>query len=49
MVLKMNKLKVASILFLISTFFLKFSSMLRDLVVAALFGDSYQADAYIRQ
>lgn len=43
----MSKLKVASILFLISTFFLKFSSMLRDLVVAALFGDSYQADAYI--
>jgi putative peptidoglycan lipid II flippase len=43
----MSKLKVASILFLLSTFFLKFSSMLRDLVIANLFGDSYMADAYI--
>jgi putative peptidoglycan lipid II flippase len=43
----MSKLKIASILFLLSTFFLKFSSMLRDLVIAALFGDSYEAGAYI--
>jgi putative peptidoglycan lipid II flippase len=43
----MSKLRVASILFLLSTFFLKFSSMLRDLVIANLFGDSYMADAYI--
>ncbi|MBX0316836.1 murein biosynthesis integral membrane protein MurJ [Planococcus glaciei] len=43
----MSKLKVASILFLLSTFILKFSSMIRDLIIAGLFGDSYQADAYI--
>ncbi|WP_033542711.1 murein biosynthesis integral membrane protein MurJ [Planococcus sp. CAU13] len=43
----MSKLKIASILFLLSTFILKFSSMLRDLVIAGLFGDSYRADAYI--
>ncbi|RAK19850.1 putative peptidoglycan lipid II flippase [Anoxybacillus vitaminiphilus] len=43
----MSKLRIASILFLLSTFFLKFSSMLRDLVIAHLFGDSYMADAYI--
>lgn len=43
----MSKLKVASILFLFSTFVLKFSSMIRDLVIAGLFGDSYQADAYL--
>jgi putative peptidoglycan lipid II flippase len=43
----MSKLRIASILFLLSTFFLKFSSMLRDLVIANLFGDSYMADAYI--
>jgi putative peptidoglycan lipid II flippase len=43
----MSKLRMASILFLLSTFFLKFSSMLRDLVIANLFGDSYVVDAYI--
>ncbi|MET3575414.1 murein biosynthesis integral membrane protein MurJ [Bhargavaea ullalensis] len=43
----MSKLKVASILFLFSTFVLKFSSMIRDLVIAGLFGDSYEADAYL--
>jgi putative peptidoglycan lipid II flippase len=43
----MSKLKIASILFLFSTFILKFSSMIRDLIIAGLFGDSYQADAYI--
>ncbi|MBA2874559.1 murein biosynthesis integral membrane protein MurJ [Thermaerobacillus caldiproteolyticus] len=43
----MSKLRIASILFLLSTFFLKFSSMLRDMVIANLFGDSYVTDAYI--
>ncbi len=43
----MSKLRIASILFLVSTIFLKFSSMFRDLVIAGLFGTSYQADAYI--
>ncbi|WP_456277569.1 murein biosynthesis integral membrane protein MurJ [Bacillus sp. AK128] len=43
----MSKLKLASILLLLSTFILKFSSMLRDLVIAQFFGDSYMADAYI--
>ena len=42
----MNKMKIASVIFLLSTFVLKFSSMIRDLVIAGLFGDSYQADAY---
>lgn len=42
----MKKLKFASILFLLSTFILKFSSMLRDLVIAKYFGDSFQADIY---
>jgi len=42
----MSKLKVASIIFLISTMILKFSSMIRDLVIAALFADSYKADVY---
>lgn len=43
----MSKLRTASIVFLISTFVLKFSSMIRDLVIAGLFGDSYTADAYL--
>lgn len=43
----MNKFKIASVIFLLSTFVLKFSSMIRDLVIAGLFGDSYHADAYI--
>jgi putative peptidoglycan lipid II flippase len=42
----MSKLKIASIIFLISTLFLKFSSMLRDLVIAHYFGASYIVDAY---
>ncbi|HEX5563359.1 MAG TPA: murein biosynthesis integral membrane protein MurJ [Sporosarcina sp.] len=42
----MNKLKIASVLFLLSTFVLKFSSMIRDLVIAGLFADSYRADVY---
>ena len=42
----MNKMKIASLLFLLSTFVLKFSSMIRDLIIAALLGDSYQADVY---
>jgi putative peptidoglycan lipid II flippase len=43
----MSKLRIASILFLFSTFVLKFSSMLRDLIIARYFGDSYVVDAYI--
>ncbi|WP_433744983.1 murein biosynthesis integral membrane protein MurJ [Falsibacillus pallidus] len=43
----MSKLRFASILFLVSTAFLKFSSMLRDLTIAGLFGSSYKTDAYI--
>lgn len=42
----MNKLKFASIFLLISTLVLKFSSMIRDLVIAGLFADSYKADVY---
>lgn len=42
----MSKLKIASVLFLLSTFFLKFSSMIRDIVISGLYGDSYMADAY---
>lgn len=42
----MSKLKLAGILFLLSTFLLKFSSMIRDIVISGLFGDSYMADAY---
>ncbi|WP_438315147.1 murein biosynthesis integral membrane protein MurJ [Sporosarcina sp. FA9] len=43
----MSKMKLASIIFLVSTVILKFSSMIRDLVIANFFGTSYQADAYI--
>jgi putative peptidoglycan lipid II flippase len=42
----MNNLKLASIFLLLSTIFLKFSSMIRDLVISGLYGDSYKADAY---
>ncbi|MDQ0215921.1 putative peptidoglycan lipid II flippase [Oikeobacillus pervagus] len=42
----MGKLRVASILFLLSTFFLKFSSMIREMVISRLFGASYEADVY---
>ncbi len=43
----MSKLRLASILLIISTFVLKFSSMLRDLVIANYFGSSHEADAYL--
>ena len=42
----MSKLKLASIVFLLSTILLKFSSMIRDLVIASFFGNSYMADVY---
>lgn len=42
----MNKFKVTSIIFLASTFILKFSGMIRDLVIAAQYGDNYSADVY---
>jgi putative peptidoglycan lipid II flippase len=42
----MSRLKLASLLFLLSTFILKFSSMLRDLLISHFFGKSYMADAY---
>jgi putative peptidoglycan lipid II flippase len=43
----MSKLRIASILLIISTLLLKFSSMLRDLVIANYFGSSHEADAYL--
>lgn len=42
----MSKLKFASILLILSTFLLKFSSMLRDIVIAGVFGNTYITDAY---
>ncbi|MCA1055170.1 polysaccharide biosynthesis C-terminal domain-containing protein [Rossellomorea aquimaris] len=42
----MSKLKFVSIIFFISTLFLKFSSMFRDLVIAHYFGATYIVDAY---
>jgi putative peptidoglycan lipid II flippase len=42
----MSKLKISVILLLLSTLVLKFSSMIRDLVISGLYGDSYMADAY---
>jgi putative peptidoglycan lipid II flippase len=42
----MSKLRFSVILLLLSTLFLKFSSMIRDLVISSLYGDSYMADAY---
>ncbi|WML41231.1 lipid II flippase MurJ [Neobacillus sp. OS1-2] len=42
----MSKLRFSVILFFLSTVLLKFSSMFRDLVISALYGDSYKADAY---
>ncbi|MGP4106091.1 murein biosynthesis integral membrane protein MurJ [Virgibacillus sp. L01] len=38
---------LASILFLIATLFLKISGLIRDMVIAYYFGDSYVADAYL--
>ncbi|PAV31300.1 murein biosynthesis integral membrane protein MurJ [Virgibacillus profundi] len=42
-----SKLGLASILFLIATIFLKISGLIRDMVIAFYFGDSYVADAYL--
>jgi putative peptidoglycan lipid II flippase len=42
----MVKFKLSVILLLFSTLFLKFSSMIRDLAISGLYGDSYKADAY---
>lgn len=43
----MNKLKVTTLIFLASTIVLKFSSMIRDLVISNFFGISIEADAYM--
>lgn len=42
-----SKLGIASILFFIATIFLKVSGLIRDMVIAFYFGDSYVADAYL--
>lgn len=42
-----SKLGIASILFLIATLFLKVSGLIRDMIIAFYFGDSYIADAYL--
>lgn len=42
-----SKLGIASILFFIATIFLKVSGLIRDMVIAYYFGDSYIADAYL--
>lgn len=42
----MSRLKFASVLLILSTFLLKFSSMLRDIVIAGVFGNTYVTDAY---
>lgn len=42
----MSRLKISVILLLLSTLLLKFSSMIRDLVISGYYGDSYMADAY---
>jgi putative peptidoglycan lipid II flippase len=44
--MNMSKLRFSIILFLLSTLLLKFSSMLRDLVISGFYGASYKADAY---
>lgn len=41
-----SKLGIASLLFFIATIFLKISGLLRDMLIAYYFGDSYVADAY---
>lgn len=41
-----RKLAITSILFVIATLFLKISGLMRDIVIAFYFGDSYQAMAY---
>ena len=42
-----SKLGLASALFLLATLLLKISGMVRDIVIAYYFGDSYVADAYL--
>ncbi|WP_085994107.1 murein biosynthesis integral membrane protein MurJ [Oceanobacillus senegalensis] len=42
-----SKLGLASLLFFIASIVLKISGLLRDMVIAFYFGDSYQADAYL--
>lgn len=41
-----RKLAITSILFVIASLFLKVSGLLRDMIIAYYFGDSYQAMAY---
>ncbi|TDL32608.1 murein biosynthesis integral membrane protein MurJ [Jeotgalibacillus sp. S-D1] len=41
-----SKLGLASLLFIIASLFLKISGLLRDMVVAFYFGDSFEAGAY---
>ncbi|KHF39597.1 murein biosynthesis integral membrane protein MurJ [Halalkalibacter okhensis] len=43
----MKSLKVASILFFGATLLLKVSSMIRDMIIAYYFGDTYVTDAYL--
>ncbi len=45
-IITMKKLRIAAILLIASTLLLKFSSMIRDLVISGYYGDSYMADAY---
>ncbi|UOQ45699.1 murein biosynthesis integral membrane protein MurJ [Halobacillus salinarum] len=42
-----SNLGLASVLFLLATLLLKISGMVRDIVIAYYFGDSYIADAYL--
>ncbi|MEQ6376465.1 murein biosynthesis integral membrane protein MurJ [Bacillaceae bacterium S4-13-56] len=42
-----SKLGLASVLFIGASFLLKVSGLIRDMVIAYYFGDSYVADAYI--
>ncbi|WP_077623411.1 murein biosynthesis integral membrane protein MurJ [Sediminibacillus massiliensis] len=42
-----TKLGFASILFILTTLLLKLSGLLRDIVIAYFFGDTYQADAFL--
>ncbi|WP_093213593.1 murein biosynthesis integral membrane protein MurJ [Sediminibacillus albus] len=42
-----SKLGMASVLFLLTTLLLKISGLIRDMIIAFYFGDSYQADAFL--
>ncbi|WP_117168444.1 murein biosynthesis integral membrane protein MurJ [Paraliobacillus sediminis] len=42
-----GKIAITSIIFILATLVLKITGLLRDIVVAYYFGDSYQADAYL--